>query len=144
MANEFLTLTISQNHWLANVFQVKVSFSAAKVMPASPFLIIDGKPYLPFQLQTEYTSADGSSLLRVITKVKPVTRERRVAERGKLVYLSYYDELLPSHSNVWRCKFQALCEKTHITVCLPRITACLKSVSCVFEISVQLLFGAKD
>ena len=34
--------------------------------------------------------------------------------------------------------------KTRITVCLTRITACLKSVSRVFEIHVQLLFGAKD
>ena len=34
--------------------------------------------------------------------------------------------------------------KTRITVRLTRITACLKSVSRVFEIHVQLLFGAKD
>ena len=34
--------------------------------------------------------------------------------------------------------------KTRITVCLTRITACLKSISRVFEIYVQLLFGAKD
>ena len=34
--------------------------------------------------------------------------------------------------------------KTRITVCLTRITVCLKSVSRLFEIHVQLLFGAKD
>ena len=34
--------------------------------------------------------------------------------------------------------------KNRITVCLTRIITCLKSVSRVFEVSVQLLFGAKD
>ena len=34
--------------------------------------------------------------------------------------------------------------KTRITVRLTLITACLKSVSRMFEIHVQLLFGAKD
>lgn len=48
----------------------------------TPPLMINGKPHLPFQLQTEYTTADGSVLVRVITKVKPVTEDRKIAERG--------------------------------------------------------------
>lgn len=51
---------------------------------STPPLIINGKPHLPFQLQTEYTMADGSVLVRVITKVKPVTVDRTVAERGRV------------------------------------------------------------
>jgi hypothetical protein len=45
--------------------------------------MIHGRPHLPFQLQTEYTTADGSVLVRVITKVKPITEDRQVAERGR-------------------------------------------------------------
>ena len=50
---------------------------------STPPLMINGRPHLPFQLQTEYTTADGSVLVRVITKVKPVTEDRQVAERGE-------------------------------------------------------------
>ena len=49
---------------------------------STPPLMINGTPHLPFQLQTEYTIADGSVLVRVITKVKPITEDRQVAERG--------------------------------------------------------------
>ena len=49
---------------------------------STPPLVIIGKPHLPFQLQTEYTTVDGSVLARVISKVKPVT-DRVVAERGR-------------------------------------------------------------
>ena len=50
---------------------------------STPPLILEGKPHLPFQLQTEYTTTDGSVLVRVITKVKPVTEDRQLAEKGK-------------------------------------------------------------
>lgn len=58
---------------------------------STPPLIIDGKPHLPFQLQTEYTASDGSVLVRVITKVKPVTEDRNVAERGTYSTLNTLD-----------------------------------------------------
>ena len=48
----------------------------------TPPLQIEGKPHLPFQLQIEYTSKDGSCLMRVITDAKPITRDRGVAEKG--------------------------------------------------------------
>lgn len=45
-------------------------------------VMVGGVPHLPFQLLTEYTSKDGSKLLRVVTKLKPVTQERKTAEKG--------------------------------------------------------------
>ena len=45
-------------------------------------VMVDGVPHLPFQLQTEYTGMDGSKLLRVVTKLKPITQERETAEKG--------------------------------------------------------------
>ena len=51
--------------------------------------MIDGKSYLPFQLQIEYTAQDGSMNRRVITEAKPITKEREVAERG-MCYMYMY------------------------------------------------------
>ena len=48
----------------------------------APPLQVEGKPHLPFQLQVEYTSKDGSRLMRVITDANPITRDRTVAEKG--------------------------------------------------------------
>ena len=48
----------------------------------APPLQIEGKPHLPFQLQVEYTSKDGSRLMRVITDAKGITRDRGMAEKG--------------------------------------------------------------
>ncbi|KAL5491087.1 hypothetical protein EMCRGX_G016307 [Ephydatia muelleri] len=45
-------------------------------------VMVGGVPHLPFQLLTEYTGKDGSKLLRVVTKLKPVTQERQTAEKG--------------------------------------------------------------
>ncbi len=47
-----------------------------------PQLTIDGTPHLPFQLQIEYTSQDGSRCTRVISQAKPTTKQREVAEKG--------------------------------------------------------------
>lgn len=63
------------------------SGGVATAMPAvsdlkAPPLEIEGKPYLPFQLQIEYTGRDGSRCMRVITDAKPITRNRGVAEKG--------------------------------------------------------------
>ena len=69
---------------------------------STPPLIIGGKPHLPFQLQTEYTTSDGSVLVRVITKVKPVTEDRNIAERGIHNILDTSDSF-PSN-----CLFQTL------------------------------------
>lgn len=44
-------------------------------------LTINGKPFVPFQLQIQYTGVDGSCCMRVITQAKPVTTNRDVAER---------------------------------------------------------------
>ena len=41
---------------------------------------------LPFQLQTQYTTTDGSTLLRVNTTKKPVTKERHIAEKGNVFF----------------------------------------------------------
>ena len=59
-----------------------VCYAACDEVPSAPPLMVSGKPCLPFQLQTEYTTVDGSVLARVITKVNPVTEDRQVAERG--------------------------------------------------------------
>ena len=45
-------------------------------------VMVGGVPHLPFQLQTEYTGIDGSKLVRVVTKLKPVTQQRETAEKG--------------------------------------------------------------
>jgi hypothetical protein len=42
---------------------------------------------LPFQLQIQYTDADGTKALRVLTQKKPVTTDRNVAEKGMLMML---------------------------------------------------------
>ncbi len=48
-----------------------------------PQLTIDGTPHLPFQLQIEYTSQDGSRCTRVISQAKPTTKQREIAEKGQ-------------------------------------------------------------
>lgn len=48
----------------------------------APPIIIEGKPYLPFQVQIEYTRLDGAKCMRVLTEVKPVTYDRETAEKG--------------------------------------------------------------
>ena len=62
--------------------------------PTVPPQIINGQPYLPFQLQIEYTNSDGDRCLRVITKAKPITTDRLKAEKGELIvsqdYYYYY------------------------------------------------------
>ena len=40
---------------------------------------------LPFQVQITYTDLDGAQALRLITKAKPVTRDRAVAEKRKFI-----------------------------------------------------------
>ena len=50
-----------------------------------PPLMIDGKECLPFQLQISYNNLDGAQCNRVITQVKPITKDRQVAEAGKLL-----------------------------------------------------------
>ncbi|WAR09396.1 CPAS1-like protein [Mya arenaria] len=42
---------------------------------------VDDNKELPFQLQIVYTDTEGAKALRVITKTKPVTRDRKKAER---------------------------------------------------------------
>ena len=49
-------------------------------------LLVEGRPRLPFQLQIEYTSQDGSRCMRVITQAKPITTNRDVAEKGKTTH----------------------------------------------------------
>ena len=62
--------------------------TASSVDKEVPPQIVNGKPQLPFQLQLEYTSSDGDRCLRVITQTKPVTKDRKVAEKG-IICLSY-------------------------------------------------------
>ena len=38
---------------------------------------------LPFQLQLVYTDMEGGEAVRVLTQKKPITSERKVAEKGK-------------------------------------------------------------
>ena len=57
---------------------------------------MDGKPYLPFQVQIEYTRLDGAKCMRVLTEVKPVTYNRETAEMGRQ-YMLY---ILVSHFDV--------------------------------------------
>jgi len=59
--------------------------AATDAAPDIPPLQVDGKPHLPFQLQVEYTSKDGSRLMRVITDAKPITRDRIAAEKGATI-----------------------------------------------------------
>ena len=49
----------------------------------TPPLMIDGKECLPFQLQISYNNLDGAQCNRVITQVKPITKDRQVAEAGE-------------------------------------------------------------
>ena len=77
---------LSYSHIIAcmiGLYSILMSGASAAALPAKvPPLTIDGKPYLPFQLQIEYTAQDGSRNRRVITDAKPTTKEREVAERG--------------------------------------------------------------
>ena len=45
-------------------------------------LIISGQVHLPFQLQIRYTDQDGSRCMRVSTFAKPVTSNKKTAERS--------------------------------------------------------------
>ncbi|XP_053396238.1 uncharacterized protein LOC123552632 [Mercenaria mercenaria] len=45
----------------------------------------EGRKELPFQLQIVYTDTEGAKALRVITQTKPITRDRRKAERNAKV-----------------------------------------------------------
>ena len=49
-----------------------------------PPLLIDGMECLPFQLQISYNNLDGAQCNRVITRTKPVTKDRQVAEAGNI------------------------------------------------------------
>jgi len=42
---------------------------------------------LPFQLQLVYTDMEGAEAMRVLTRMKPVTSDRIVAEKGKASFL---------------------------------------------------------
>jgi len=44
-------------------------------------LVINGKLHLPFQLQIKYTDPDGSRCMRVTTTAKPVTADKKAADR---------------------------------------------------------------
>ena len=39
---------------------------------------------LPFQLQVVYTDTEGAKAMRLLTKTKPVTKDRQQAERGMI------------------------------------------------------------
>lgn len=45
---------------------------------------------LPFQLQIVYTDTEGAKALRVMTLTKPITRDRRKAEKSRCIYLMHY------------------------------------------------------
>lgn len=42
---------------------------------------------IPFQLQIIYTAKDGSKALRILTQMKPLTSDRKLAEAGKYEFL---------------------------------------------------------
>lgn len=44
---------------------------------------------LPFQLQILYTAKDGTKALRVLTKLKPITNDRKLAEQCMIKLLLY-------------------------------------------------------
>ena len=48
-----------------------------------PPLTIDGELHYPFQIQIEYTTHNGSRLMKVITNAKPLTCDRKIAEKGQ-------------------------------------------------------------
>ncbi|XP_065179565.1 uncharacterized protein LOC135810028 [Sycon ciliatum] len=56
--------------------------AAASAPKVPPPLMVDGKESLPFQLMINYTSREGAQSLRVLTKSKPVTKSRDVAEQN--------------------------------------------------------------
>jgi len=49
---------------------------------------------LPFQLQVKYTDTEGAIALRVLTKTKPVTVDRKLAERGTNIVNFYLTSFL--------------------------------------------------
>lgn len=44
----------------------------------------DSPTELPFQVQITYTDLDGAQALRLLTKTKPVTHDRAIAEKRTL------------------------------------------------------------
>ena len=44
---------------------------------------------VPFQLQVNHVLPDGSHMLRIVTNMLPITRDRKIAENGKTVVLKY-------------------------------------------------------
>ena len=63
-------------------------------------------------MQITYTDLDGAQALRLITKTKPVTRDRAVAEKGKLKTRRIYFDIpcifFTTISSHWREVFDAL------------------------------------
>ena len=45
---------------------------------------------VPFQMQVNHVLSDGSHVLRVVTKMMPVTNDRKTAENGNAVSLYIY------------------------------------------------------
>ena len=56
--------------------------AAAASVSSPPPVKVAGKPYLPFQLQIEFTAPDKSRYLRVVTNTKPFTSDLDQAERS--------------------------------------------------------------
>lgn len=73
--------------------------SATAHDPLPPPLMIDGKENLPFQLFITYTSREGAESMRVISRAKPVTKNRDEAENGMSIFSSsaLFLLLLPVH-----------------------------------------------
>ena len=93
MYNVSITLNkyLLQNIYLLFIAQTGATAGASPLVEKDvPPQMVDGQPHLPFQLQIEYTNSDGDRCLRVITKTKPVTQDRKLAEKGMLIYPALY------------------------------------------------------
>lgn len=73
---------------------VQPSTSESKTEGATPFCapgsstgsgIGNERKELPFQLQIVYTDTEGAKALRVMTHTKPITRDRRKAEKSRCI-----------------------------------------------------------
>ena len=54
---------------------------------------VDQPKELPFQVQITHTDLDGAQALRLITKAKPVTRDRAIAEKRKFFIIIFHCKL---------------------------------------------------
>ena len=83
---------------IKNFYYAENAGAAAEIKDTPP-LLIDGIEYLPFQIQISYNNLEGARYNKVITHVKPVTKDKEVAEAGNTPVSLYVCIQLPDAKN---------------------------------------------